>query len=208
MMKRLTTLDPAFDRELDALLKWEARESPEVARIAAEIVADVRANGDEALVRLSARYDGLELACAGDMELGAPDLQRSLASLPTLDRDALTTAADRIRSYHERQPRGDFEYTDDLGNRLGQRTTPLDRVGVYVPGGQAAYPSTVLMTVVPARVAGSSRGRRDRAHAERRTQRPRIGRDGDCGRRSGVHRWRRAGHRGARLRHADGAPGR
>ena len=154
MIRRLSTADPRFDAQLDALLAWEARESVEIARTAADIVTEVRVDGDAALLRLTRRYDGLNVASVEDLEVDPDELGRSLDRLPAADRDALHLAADRIRGYHERQPRGDFSYTDDLGNVLGQRTTPLDRVGVYVPGGQAAYPSTVLMTVIPARVAG------------------------------------------------------
>ena len=154
MIRRLSTADARFDAELDALLAWEVRESVEVARTAADIVSEVRVDGDAALLRLTRRYDRLNVASVEDLEVDPDELGRSLDRLPVADRDALRLAAERIRSYHERQPRGDFSYTDDLGNLLGQRTTPLDRVGVYVPGGQAAYPSTVLMTVIPARVAG------------------------------------------------------
>lgn len=154
MIRRLSTADPQFDAKLDALLAWEAREPAEVARIAADIVTEVRVDGDAALLRLTRRYDGLNVGRVGDLEVDPDELGRSLERLPAADREALCAAADRIRSYHERQPRGDFSYTDELGNVLGQRTMPLDRVGVYVPGGQAAYPSTVLMTVIPARVAG------------------------------------------------------
>lgn len=154
MIRRLNTDDPRFDADLDALLSWEARESVDVARAAADIVAEVRVDGDTALLRLTRRFDGLNVASVKDLEVDPDELGRSLERLPAADRDALHMAADRIRSYHERQPRGDFSFTDNLGNVLGQRTMPLDRVGVYVPGGQAAYPSTVLMTVVPARVAG------------------------------------------------------
>lgn len=154
MIRRLNSANVKFDAELNALLSWEARESPEVVRTVAEIIAQVRTDGDAALLRLTRRYDKMLTARIDGLEVDADELGRSLERLPAVDRDALHTAADRIRSYHERQPRGDFSYTDEFGNRLGQRTTPLDRVGVYVPGGQAAYPSTVLMTVVPARVAG------------------------------------------------------
>ena len=111
-------------------------------------------NGDAALLRLSQRFDGIEAERGRDLELDGADLDAALNGLPPADRAALETAAERIRSYHERQPTGAFEYEDELGNRLGQRATPLDRVGVYVPGGQAAYPSTVLMTAIPAKVAG------------------------------------------------------
>ena len=154
MIGRLDAADPGFDGELDALLAWEARESAEIAQTAADIVAEVRVDGDAALLGLTRRYDGLDVGRVADLEVAAADLGRSLERLPAADREALHVAADRIRSYHERQPRGDFSFKDDLGNVLGQRTTPLDSVGVYVPGGQAAYPSTALMTVIPARVAG------------------------------------------------------
>lgn len=157
MIRRLSTTDSRFDAQLDALLAWEARESAEVARTAADIVAEVRVDGDVALTRLTRRFDGLNVARVTDLEVDPDELGRSLERLPAADRDALHVAADRIRSYHERQPRGDFSYTDDLGNVLGQRTMPLDSAGVYIPGGQAAYPSTVLMTVIPARVAGVSK---------------------------------------------------
>ena len=154
MIRRLNSTDPGFDAELDALLSWEARESAAVSNTAAGIIAEIRVDGDSALLRLTRRYDGVHVARVEDLQVDRDELAQSLERLPVADRDALRVAAERIRGYHERQPRGDFSYTDELGNVLGQRTTPLDRVGVYVPGGQAAYPSTVLMTVIPARVAG------------------------------------------------------
>ncbi len=154
MIQRLNTTDATFESQLDALLSWEARESDDVARIARDFIDDVRVNGDEALLRLSRRHDGLDARDMSELELDKGELERSLDALPVADRQALAVAADRIRAYHQRQPDGGFEYTDELGNVLGQRVTALDRVGVYVPGGQAVYPSTVLMTVVPARVAG------------------------------------------------------
>jgi len=143
-----------FERELDALLARRAQSSEQAEGVAAEVIADVRANGDEALVRLSRRHDGLAVADAAALELPLDALDAAWRALPSADRTALEVAAKRIRRYHERQPTGAFEYTDEFGNRLGQRVTPLRSVGVYVPGGQAAYPSTALMTVVPARVAG------------------------------------------------------
>ena len=154
MIRRLNSADPTFDEALAALLAWEARESAGVARIAAEVIDAVRAQGDAALLRLSRQHDGLDVVDAARLELDGGELDDALAALPGADRCALQTAADRIRRYHERQPTGGFEYEDEFGNVLGQRVTPLQRVGVYVPGGQAAYPSTVLMTVIPARVAG------------------------------------------------------
>ncbi|MYD96088.1 MAG: histidinol dehydrogenase [Gammaproteobacteria bacterium] len=154
VFRRLDTRDPDFDGELDKLLAWDAREPDDVVRVAAEIVTRVREEGDAALVRFTRLHDGVDVDDVAELELELEQLERSLAALPVSDREALVAARDRIRDYHERQPDGGFEYTDPLGNRLGQLVRPLDRVGVYVPGGQAAYPSTVLMTVVPARVAG------------------------------------------------------
>ena len=154
MIRRLDSRDPQFEAQLAALLAWETREAPEIARLAAATIADVRENGDAALLRLSRRFDGIEAERGRDLEIDGTDLDAALNGLPHADRAALEMAAERIRSYHERQPTGAFEYEDELGNRLGQRATPLDRVGVYVPGGQAAYPSTVLMTAIPAKVAG------------------------------------------------------
>lgn len=154
MIRRMDSADPTFGDALDALLAWEARESTDVARVAAELIAEVRAEGDAALLRLSRRFDNVRATRMADLEVAPSELDDALGVLPDADRDALEAAAARIRSYHERQPHGAFEYTDEYGNVLGSRVTPLERVGVYVPGGQAAYPSTVLMTAVPARVAG------------------------------------------------------
>lgn len=153
-MRRLDAASASFERDLGALLAARSRSSERAERVAADVVADVRANGDEALVRLSRRYDSLDINAAAELELPPSALEDAWIALPGVDRDALEAAAERIRRYHERQPCGAFEYTDEFGNILGQRVTPLRRVGVYVPGGQAAYPSTALMTVVPARVAG------------------------------------------------------
>lgn len=154
VIRRLNTADAGFAAAFNALLAWQAREAPEVAAAAAAIIEDVRANGDAALRRLSRRFDDLRVADAGAFEVDAGALRQALEGLPGADRSALEDAAGRIRRFHERQPQGAFEFADEFGNVLGQRVTPLDRVGVYVPGGQAAYPSTALMTVVPARVAG------------------------------------------------------
>ena len=153
-MRRLDATSGNFERELGALLAARRYSSERAERVAVEVVADVRTNGDEALVRLSRRYDHLEVDAAAELELPPSALDQAWSALSSADRHALEAAAERIRRYHERQPTGAFEYTDEFGNGLGQRVTPLRRVGVYVPGGQAAYPSTALMTVVPARVAG------------------------------------------------------
>ena len=154
MIRRLRSADPTFEDALAELLSWEARESAETTRIAADIIEEVRTHGDAALLRLSRQHDGVDAASVAELELDRAELDAALASLPNADRVALEAAAARIRRFHEEQPDGGFEYQDEFGNRLGQRVTPLQKVGIYVPGGQAAYPSTVLMTVIPARVAG------------------------------------------------------
>ena len=154
LIRRLSTTQPTFDDELSGLLAWNARESEHVAETAAGIVDAVREEGDAALLRLTREYDGLQVDDPAQLQLDPKELQDALHSLAAADRQALEDAAGRIRDYHERQPSGGFEYQDEHGNWLGQRVTPLDRVGLYVPGGQASYPSTVLMTAIPAQVAG------------------------------------------------------
>ena len=153
-LRRLNASSPGFDAELDALLRWDVGDDDEVNRIAAEILRDVRRRGDEAVLELTARLDRWQPDDAAALQIGADAFREAWESLADGDRGALEEAAERIETYHRHQLGGDWEFTDSDGNRLGQRITPLDRVGVYVPGGQAAYPSTVLMTAIPARVAG------------------------------------------------------
>ncbi len=154
MIRRLHSDADGFAAELDALLAWDVAQSPAVTGAAQNIIEDVRERGDEALLEHTRRLDQLDAPDIAALELPAEALEASYARLPRADREALEGAARRIRRYHEAQPDGAFEITDEDGNALGLRVTPLDRVGVYVPGGQAAYPSTALMTIVPARVAG------------------------------------------------------
>ena len=151
-MRRLDSTTASFTRELDALLEWDVSADDAVTRAAAEIIADVAARGDAAVTEYTQRFDNTDLS--NGFEITAAELRVAYDALPATDREALRAAAERISGYHEQQRGGDFLSDDGFGNRLGQRITPLERVGVYVPGGQAAYPSTVLMTVVPARVAG------------------------------------------------------
>lgn len=150
----LDTADESFTRELDEILSWDVSEDGEVARVAAEVIHEVRSGGDAALLGLTARLDRFDAPNMAALTLDQNDFAAAFESLPISDREALLAAAERITDYHERQPGSDWEFTDADGNRLGQRITPLDRVGLYVPGGQAAYPSTVLMTALLARVAG------------------------------------------------------
>lgn len=154
LIRRLDSRDAAFAEQLDGLLAWDVSSDDEVNRIAAEVIKAVKAGGDTALLDYTARFDGLEVANADQLELTREDLERAFNAIDAEQRVALESAAERIRSYHEHQRDNGFSYEDEHGNLLGQRVLPLDRVGVYVPGGQAAYPSTVLMTVVPAKVAG------------------------------------------------------
>ena len=153
-IRRLDTSAPGFDAELAALIAFEAAQNSGIDATVANIIADVRARGDAALLDYTRRFDRLDTTSVAALEITAAQMHAAYASLPTAQSDALGSAAARIRSYHERQKGRDWNYTEADGTELGQRVTPLDRVGVYVPGGKAAYPSSVLMNVIPAHVAG------------------------------------------------------
>ncbi|HMM54110.1 MAG TPA: histidinol dehydrogenase [Candidatus Desulfobacillus sp.] len=154
MIRRLATRDPDFARQLDALLAFENAQDEGVERTVAEILADVRARGDAAVLDYTRRFDRLEARSLAELELPKSELAAALAGLPADSRAALEQAAGRITAYHRRQLAASWEYREEDGTRLGQKVTPLDRVGLYVPGGKAAYPSSVLMNALPARVAG------------------------------------------------------
>ncbi len=150
---RLDSEQSDFSERLDALLSREADTGDDVQGLVAGILSDVKQRGNAALCEYTERFDGW--ACNGDtIEITADRMQQAWASVSEMDRQSLQLAADRIRAYHEHQVQKDWEYTDAVGMTLGQRITPLDRVGLYVPGGKAAYPSSVLMNAVPAQVAG------------------------------------------------------
>ncbi len=151
---RLSTREPDFDARLAALTRLEASQDEAVDRAVAAIVDDVRARGDAAVLEYTRRFDRVAASSAADLEIPRPDRERALAGLDRAVRDALAAAAARIRGYHERQRAESWSYTEADGTVLGQRVTPLDRVGLYVPGGKAAYPSSVLMNALPAKVAG------------------------------------------------------
>jgi len=153
-VRRLDTAAPGFDTEFATLIAFEAGQDPAIDATVAQIVGDVRARGDAALLEYTRRFDRLDAASVADLEITAAEMHEAHASLPAAQRDALRVAAARIRAYHERQKGRDWSFTEADGTELGQRVTPLDRVGVYVPGGKAAYPSSVLMNVSPAHVAG------------------------------------------------------
>jgi histidinol dehydrogenase len=154
VLRRLDSSLPGFDGELAALIAFEAAQDPAVDATVAAVVADVRARGDAALLEYTARFDRLSAPSVAALEIPAAEMRRAFEALPPEQRAALETAAARIRAYHERQKMTSWSYREPDGSELGQQVTPLDRVGVYVPGGKAAYPSSVLMNVVPAHVAG------------------------------------------------------
>ncbi|MEP6943983.1 MAG: histidinol dehydrogenase [Betaproteobacteria bacterium] len=153
-IRRLDAADADFDAALGKLIAFDTAQDQAIDTSVASIVADVRARGDAALLEYTALFDHVKERSVAALELGAAELDAALAGLPVAQRDALATAASRIRAFHERQRVESWSYTEADGTRLGQNITPLDRVGVYVPGGKAAYPSTVLMNALPAHVAG------------------------------------------------------
>ncbi|GAA0788193.1 histidinol dehydrogenase [Marinobacterium sediminicola] len=153
-IKRLDAAQADFDQQLDQLLAWESVSDDKVNGIVNEVIAKVRTEGDSALVEYTNRFDRTSANSIEDLELGQARLQQALDSLPADQRAALEKAAERVRAYHERQKGESWQYTEADGTMLGQQITPMDRVGIYVPGGKAAYPSSVLMNALPAHVAG------------------------------------------------------
>ncbi len=153
-IQRLSTQQSDFESRLDALLDWESVSSAEIQQSVDSIIADVRRRGDAAVIDLTRRFDRLDVQDMSALTLSAERLEQAWQGLPQAQREALTVAADRIRAYHERQKPESWSYQEADGTMLGQKVTPLDRAGVYVPGGKAAYPSSVLMNVIPAHVAG------------------------------------------------------
>ena len=154
---QLSTASPTFDVEFQRRLHWSAETDEGIEQRVADILADVRQRGDEAVLDFTRRFDGLAVERMADLELGADELRRAFDGLPAEQRHALQAAAARVRRYHEAQKQASGEswsFRDEDGTLLGQKVTPLDRVGIYVPGGKAAYPSSVLMNAIPAHVAG------------------------------------------------------
>lgn len=153
-IKRLDTAQADFDQQLNTLLAWESVSDDKVNTIVNEVIARVRTEGDAAVVEYTNRFDRTTASSMLDLELGQERLQQALDGLPAEQRKALEKAAERVRVYHERQKGESWRYTEADGTMLGQQITPMDRVGIYVPGGKAAYPSSVLMNALPAHVAG------------------------------------------------------
>ena len=153
-IERLSTTQPDFEERLGALTDWDDGATHGVEATVAEILEAVRRDGDSALVEYTQQLDAHSVSSADQLEVSPERCRAALDALPAADREALKAAAERIRVYHEHQRPQSWENDEADGTRLGQRIRPLERVGVYVPGGKAAYPSSVLMNVLPARVAG------------------------------------------------------
>ena len=154
---RLNTQDAGFEAAFAQRLHWSADTDAAIEQRVADILADVQTRGDAAVLDYTQRFDGLNAKSMAELEITQAELQAALDSLPVVQRDALQAAAARVRQYHEAQKKASGEswsYRDEDGTLLGQKVTPLDRVGIYVPGGKAAYPSSVLMNAIPAHVAG------------------------------------------------------
>ena len=153
-IRRFDCTTPDFWQQLEQLLAWDGVSDADVNATVEGILADVREHGDAAVVKYTQRFDRHPATDMDQLELGPEDLQTALEGLPAEQRAALEQAVQRIRGYHDRQRQESWSYTEDDGTLLGQQVTPLDRVGLYVPGGKAAYPSSVLMNTIPAQVAG------------------------------------------------------
>ena len=154
---RLSTASATFEQDFAQRLHWSAEQDAAIEQRVADILADVQKRGDAAVLDYTARFDQLQAADMAALELTQAELKAAYDSLPAVQQGALTAAAARVRSYHEAQKKASGEswsYRDADGTLLGQKVTPLDRVGIYVPGGKAAYPSSVLMNAIPAHVAG------------------------------------------------------
>jgi len=153
----ITKLDASstdFDQQLQQLLAWDETDDRDIQHRVLDIIADVRKSGDKAVIDYTNRFDRRNITQAGELELSKDILKSAWEKLPVDQAQALQTAADRIRGYAEHQKMQSWQYTEVDGTVLGQKVTPLDRVGLYVPGGKAAYPSSVLMNAIPAKVAG------------------------------------------------------
>ncbi len=153
-MKQLNTQSTDFQIELKNLLAFETAQDPKIDQTVADICADVQKRGDDAVIEYTNRFDGTSAQSMADLTLSQDDLKNAFFRLPENVQNALKTAAQRVESYHQKQKLESWSYTDEDGTLLGQQITPLDRVGIYVPGGKAAYPSSVIMNAMPAHVAG------------------------------------------------------
>ncbi|BBP43223.1 histidinol dehydrogenase [Thiosulfativibrio zosterae] len=153
-IRRLSANATGFRKELDQLLAWETVSNDAVNDIVKEVVLAVKSKGDAALLEYTARFDRLQLKSGSDLEIPTSELHAALERIPQDQREGLEISAERVRDYHQKQIQNSWSYTESDGTLLGQQVTPLDKVGLYVPGGKAAYPSSVIMNAIPAKVAG------------------------------------------------------
>lgn len=153
-IRRFSSSDANFRQDLEQLLAFETAQDDQIDKVVADILRDVKTRGDEAVLEYTRHFDRVSAQGMSELELSRAELESALESLPKAQRDALETAALRVRTYHEKQLLTSWTYTEDDGTLLGQQVSALDRVGLYVPGGKAAYPSSVLMNAIPAKVAG------------------------------------------------------
>jgi len=153
-IRRFSSIQDDFASQMDTLLAWEAVSDAGVQQAVTDIVNNVRSRGDAAVIEYTNKFDRMSVESMAQLELNQQQLQEALDTLPETQREALIKAADRVRAYHEHQTQDSWRYTEADGTVLGQKITPMDRVGIYVPGGKAAYPSSVLMNAIPAHVAG------------------------------------------------------
>ena len=153
-IKRLSSSEADFDDRLDRLLAWENVSNSQVENVVNDVLLNIRQQGDQALIEYTNRFDRRQISCVAELSISSQQLQDALDGLANAEREALLLAAERIRTYHQHQKQESWNYKEADGTLLGQQITPLDRVGIYVPGGKASYPSSVLMNAIPAQVAG------------------------------------------------------
>ena len=154
MIKKFSTLDNDFDSELDSLIAWDSSIDEEISNSVKKIINDVRRNGDSSVLDYTQQFDSIMAKSISELTMPKERLKQAFDNLEKEQKDALSIAAERIKSYHQNQVQESWNYSEDDGTVLGQKITPLERAGLYVPGGKAAYPSSVLMNSIPAKVAG------------------------------------------------------
>ena len=154
MITKLSSQQKDFNTKLSSLLSWKSVSNKDVVNTVEEIINTIRSKGDKALIDYSIKFDGVKAKSMADLMISQEELEKSFNGLSDKQKNALSVAAERIKSYHLKQNQQTWSYTDKDGTKLGQKITPLDRVGLYVPGGKASYPSSVLMNAIPAKVAG------------------------------------------------------
>ena len=154
MITKLSSQQTDFNTQLSSLLSWESVSNQDVLNTVEEIINTIRSKGDKALIDYSIKFDGVKAKSMADLMISQEELEKSFNDLSDKQKNAIIIAAERVKAYHLKQNQQTWSYTEEDGTMLGQKITPLDRVGLYVPGGKASYPSSVLMNAIPAKVAG------------------------------------------------------